>query len=68
MNKNEDYRKRLFEEYNQLKQRYANLCLFLTGDTKLQATNFMLMYEQKEIMENYIEILERRIERIEDFE
>jgi hypothetical protein len=68
MNKNEDYRKRLFEEYNQLKQRYANLCLFLTGDTKLQATDFMLMYEQKEIMENYIEILERRIERIEDFE
>lgn len=68
MNKNKDYRKRLFEEYNQLKQRYANLCLFLTGDTKLQATDFMLMYEQKEIMENYIEILERRIERIEDFE
>ena len=26
--KNENYRERLFEEYNQLKQRYANLCLF----------------------------------------
>lgn len=65
--KNENYRERLFEEYNQLKQRYANLCLFLTGDTKLQATDFMLMYEQKEIMEDYIKILERRIENLEDF-
>lgn len=64
---NGDYRKRLFEEYNQLKQRYANLCLFLTGDTKLQAADFMLMYEQKEIMEDYIKILERRIENLKDF-
>lgn len=63
----ENYKNRLFEEYNQLKQRYANLCLFLTGDTKLQATDFMLMYEQKEIMEDYIKILERRIENLEDF-
>ena len=63
----ENYKNRLFEEYNQLKQRYANLCLFLTGDTKLQATDFMLMYEQKEIMEDYINILERRIENLEDF-
>lgn len=61
---NNDYRKRLYEEYNQLKQRYANLCLFLTGDMKLQATDFMLMYEQKEIMEDYIKILERRIKNI----
>nr|DAW69527.1 MAG TPA: hypothetical protein [Caudoviricetes sp.] len=60
----ESYKKRLFEEYNKLKQRYANLCLFLTGDTKLQATDFMLMYEQKEIMEDYIKILERRIKNI----
>nr|DAP22048.1 MAG TPA: hypothetical protein [Caudoviricetes sp.] len=60
----ENYKKRLFEEYNQLKQRYANLCLFLTGDTKLQAADFMLMYEQKEIMEDYIKILERRIKNI----
>lgn len=66
MNKDGDYRKRLFEEYNQLKQRYADLCLFLTGETKLKAADFVLMYEQKEIMENYIEILERRIEKIED--
>lgn len=67
MNKNEDYRKRLFEEYNQLKQRYANLCLFLAGDTKLKAADFVLMHEQKEIMEDYIKILERRIENLEDF-
>lgn len=69
MNKdgNSGYRKRLLEEYNQLKERYTNLCLFLTGDTKLQAADFMLMYEQKEIMEDYIKILERRIENLKDF-
>ena len=66
MNKNEDYKKRLFKEYDQLQVRYADLCLFLTGDTKLKAKDFTLMYEQKEIMENYLEILKYRIENIED--
>ena len=68
MNKdrNNGYKKRLFEEYNQLKERYTNLRLFLTGDTKLKAIDFTLMYKQKEIMENYIQILARRIEKLED--
>lgn len=68
MNKDEnnsDYRKRLLEERNQLKERYSKLCLFLSGDTKLRAIDFALMYEQKEIMENYLEILERRLENTE---
>ena len=30
---NSGYRKRLLEEYNQLKERYTNLCSFLSGDT-----------------------------------
>ena len=62
MNKNGDYKKRLFEEYDQLLERYTNLSLFLRGNTKLKAIDFTLMYEQKEIMENYLEILERRLE------
>lgn len=62
---NSDYRKRLLEERNQLKERYSKLCLFLSGDTKLRAIDFALMYEQKEIMENYLEILERRLENTE---
>lgn len=69
MNKNGNnsgYRKRLLEEYNQLKERYTNLRLFLIGDTKLRAIDFTLMCEQKEIMKNYIQILERRIEKLED--
>ena len=57
---NVGYRKRLLEEYNQLKERYTNLRLFLIGDTKLRAKDFMLLYEQKEIMEKYLDILERR--------
>ena len=65
-NGNNGYRKRLLEEYNQLKERYTNLRLFLVGDTKLKAIDFTLMCEQKEIMENYIQILERRIEKLED--
>lgn len=60
------YRKRLLEEYNQLKERYRDLRLFLIGDTKLRAIDFTLMCKQKEIMENYIQILERRIEKLED--
>lgn len=64
MNKN--YKKRLFEEYNQLKERYTNLRLFLIGDTKLRAIDFTLMCDQKEIMEKYLKILERRIEKLED--
>lgn len=67
MNKNGDYKKRLFEEYDQLLERYTNLSLFLRGNTKLKAIDFTLMYEQKEIMEDYIKILERRIENLEDF-
>ena len=67
MNKNGDYKKRLFKEYDQLQVRYADLCLFLTGDTELKAKDFTLMYEQKEIMENYIRILKRRMENLEDF-
>lgn len=69
MNKNGNnsgYRKRLLEEYNQLKERYTNLRLFLIGDTKLRAIDFTLMCEQREIMEKYIRILERRIEKLED--
>ena len=62
---NSDYRKRLLEERNQLKERYSKLCLFLSGDTKLRAIDFALMHEQKEIMENYLEILERRLENTE---
>ena len=65
-NGNSGYRERLYEEYNQLKQRYANLCLFLAGDTKIKAIDFALMHKQKEIMKEYIEILERRIEELED--
>lgn len=64
--KNENYRERLFEEYNQLKERYTNLRLFLIGDTKLRAIDFTLMCEQKEIMEKYLKILESRIEKLED--
>lgn len=68
MNKdrNNDYRKRLYEEYNQLKERYTNLRLFLIGNIKLRAIDFTLMCEQREIMEKYIRILERRIEKLED--
>lgn len=69
MNKNRNnsgYRKRLLEEYNQLKERYTNLRLFLIGDTKLRAIDFTLMCEQREIMEKYLRILERRIEKLED--
>lgn len=69
MNKNRNnsgYRKRLLEEYNQLKERYTNLRLFLIGDTKLRAIDFTLICEQKEIMEKYLKILERRIEKLED--
>ena len=68
MNKNWNscYRKRLYEEYNQLKKRYDDLCLFLAGDTKIKAIDFALMHKQKEIMKEYIEILERRIEELED--
>lgn len=71
MNKNGNnsgYRKRLLEEYNQLKERYRDLRLFLIGDTKLRAIDFTLMCKQKEIMENYIQILERRIEKLEDLQ
>ena len=71
MNKNGNnsgYRKRLLEEYNQLKERYRGLRLFLIGDTKLRAIDFTLMCKQKEIMENYIQILERRIEKLEDLQ
>ena len=64
MNKN--YKKRLFEEYDQLLERYTNLSLFLRGNTKLKAIDFTLMYEQKEIMEKYLKILKRRIENLED--
>lgn len=68
MNKdrNNDYRKRLYEEYNQLKERYTNLRLFLIGDTKLKAKDFTLMYDQREVMEKYLEILKLRIEKLED--
>ena len=69
MNKNRNnsgYRKRLLEEYNQLKERYIDLRLFLIGNTKLRAIDFTLMCEQKEIMEKYLKILERRIEKLED--
>lgn len=71
MNKNRNnsgYRKRLLEEYNQLKERYTNLRLFLIGDTKLRAIDFTLMCEQREIMEKYLRILERRIEKLEDLQ
>ena len=64
----ENYKNRLFEEYNQLKERYRDLRLFLIGDTKLRAIDFTLMCKQKEIMENYIQILERRIEKLEDLQ
>ena len=66
MNKN--YKKRLFEEYDQLLERYTNLSLFLRGNTKLKAIDFTLMYEQKEIMEKYLKILKRRIEKLEDLQ
>nr|DAN83893.1 MAG TPA: hypothetical protein [Caudoviricetes sp.] len=66
MNKNGDYKKRLLEEYNQLQERYTNLCLFLKGDTELSDTDFTLIYTQKEIMEIYLKILKRRIEKLED--
>lgn len=65
-NENNGYRKRLLEEYNQLKERYTDLRLFLIGDTKLRAIDFTLMCEQKEIMEKYLKILESRIEKLED--
>lgn len=65
---NSGYRKRLLEEYNQLKERYTNLCSFLSGDTELSDTDFTLMYTQKEIMEIYLKILKRRIENIEDLQ
>lgn len=65
---NSGYRKRLLEEYNQLKERYTNLRLFLIGDTKLRAIDFTLMCEQREIMEKYLRILERRIEKLEDLQ
>ena len=65
-NENNGYRKRLLEEYNQLKERYTDLRLFLIGDTKLRAIDFTLMCEQREIMEKYLRILERRIEKLED--
>ena len=65
---NSGYRKRLLDEYNQLKERYRDLRLFLIGDTKLRAIDFTLMCKQKEIMENYIQILERRIEKLEDLQ
>ena len=68
MNKNGDYKKRLFEEYDQLLERYTNLTLFLRGNTKLKAIDFTLMYEQKEIMEKYLKILKRRIENLEDLQ
>ena len=67
-NGNNGYRKRLLEEYNQLKERYTNLRLFLIGDTKLRAIDFTLMCEQREIMEKYLRILERRIEKLEDLQ
>nr|DAS35728.1 MAG TPA: hypothetical protein [Caudoviricetes sp.] len=60
----ENYKNRLLEEYNQLKERYTNLRLFLIGDTKLKAIDFTLMCEQREIMEKYLRILERRIKNI----
>lgn len=65
---NSGYRKRLLEEYNQLKERYTNLRLFLIGNTKLRAIDFTLMCEQREIMEKYLRILERRIEKLEDLQ
>lgn len=68
MNKNGDCKKRLFEEYDQLLERYTNLSLFLRGNTKLKAIDFTLMYEQKEIMEKYLKILKRRIENLEDLQ
>lgn len=68
MNKDGDYKKRLFEEYDQLIERYTNLSLFLRGNTKLKAIDFTLMYEQKEIMEKYLKILKRRIENLEDLQ
>lgn len=64
MNKN--YKKRLCEEYDQLLERYTKLSLFLRGNTKLKAIDFTLMHKQKEIMKEYIEILKRRIENLED--
>ena len=63
-----NYKKRLFEEYDQLLERYTNLSLFLRGNTKLKAIDFTLMYEQKEIMEKYLKILKRRIENLEDLQ
>ena len=65
---NDGYIKRLIEEYKQLKERHTNLGLFLIGNTKLRATDFTLMYEQSEIMEKYLKILERRIEKLEDLQ
>ena len=69
MNKdrNNGYKKRLSEEYDQLLERYTKLSLFLRGNTKLKAIDFTLMHKQKEIMKKYIEILKRRIENLEDF-
>lgn len=67
-NGNNGYRKRLLEEYKQLKERHTNLGLFLRGNTKLKAIDFTLMYEQKEIMEKYLKILKRRIENLEDLQ
>lgn len=66
-NGNSGYRKRLSEEYDQLLERYTKLSLFLRGNTKLKAIDFTLMHKQKEIMKEYIEILKRRIENLEDF-
>ena len=65
-NGNSGYRKRLSEEYDQLLERYTKLSLFLRGNTKLKAIDFTLMHKQKEIMKEYIEILKRRIEKLED--
>ena len=62
-----NYKKRLCEEYDQLLERYTKLSLFLRGNTKLKAIDFTLMHKQKEIMKEYIEILKRRIENLEDF-
>lgn len=63
-----NYKKKLCEEYDQLLERYTKLSLFLRGNTKLKAIDFTLMHKQKEIMKEYIEILKRRIEKLEDLQ
>ena len=64
----EDFRTRLFEERNELYEKFVKLDVFLRSEeaNKLDRTHRMAMESQLHIMQSYLRILELRLELLED--